>query len=163
MITNKRSLEGMLIVLSPIEVPAFTDETGYYLDHRALRAAELTTIIVQPQIIGYDLDGEGSINIDCRYADARFSTDRFGHVYTNTLFEREINARVKSILGCAQLPDFTYTEQGMQTADYISMEAGTAWSDHFETLSNHALLALTEREKIEEISLGDFAWTRAGS
>lgn len=160
MSNTKRNIDGMEIILAPITVPAFTDGSGYYLRHAEIKAEGLTGLRVRPIILGYYFLDQASIDIHCHYDDPVFSAERFGDVYTNDRFEEEVNKLVKPILDIERLPDFGYTEQGMQTDDYISMEAGTAWSDYFATISNHALLALTGRQGIEAISLGDFHWAR---
>ena len=65
------------------------------------------------------------INWYSRYANILFdintwNTNEYGLIYTDDLFEKELNDYFKTILN--KDLNITYTEQGMQEDNYVSME-----------------------------------------
>lgn len=155
---TKRNLEDMVIELAPITIAAFKTQTSYWADYEAIARDDITSLRVIPRILGFRYGNDFSISIDCYFEDERYTVLKYNLPYGDDTFENAVSNHIKEVLGCTKLSDIGYTEAGMQTEEYISMEVGSQWSDYFTTISSHALLALTEKPQIRSISLDGFVW-----
>ena len=72
------------------------------------------------------------------YFDTKsWNVDKLGLIYTDCLFEKELN----EFLASHGLPEASYSEQGMQGDDYVSLDVDEtfcyAWLDKFGTDSKN--------------------------
>jgi hypothetical protein len=135
---------GFSITLRRTTIPAFALRTSYWLKYDDLAKRGLTSIDVDLVIQGRHFgDGDVCTDINAYFDPSIFPCNEIGLVYGDDLFEINVVDFVRDAL---ILPDgaiFTYTEQGMQTDEYISMQGNTALDEYLMGLSNHALLRLT--------------------
>jgi len=148
----------LCIDLAPVTLPAFSGpfRRSYWLDYKAIARDSRDDIQVWPVLRGrtYGTTGgkpDEAIAIDCHFDLAEFDSEKYGLVYGDGRFLAELNAHLRSVLGC---PDESvcYTEQGMQGDDFISLEATARLLTHFRTLSAHALAGYMGNPEIQEMS-----------
>lgn len=131
--------------------PAVTFPVGrwgsYWTRYKVLAAAGVNELTVTPHIHVWQWD-EGAdptwyVSLDLAFDTDLWDVDRFGLVYGDPTFEKAVRAWWAHI-GFAHVGRGpSYTEQGMQGDDTVSMEATTpeiaTWSDLFT--SAHTALA----------------------
>ncbi len=152
-------LSGLSIELQPVTLPAFSgSKSSYWIDYEKIEESGISEIRVSTTISGQTIGSFAYLHIDCHFADEDNVQKDHGLVYGDDTFEKAIDAYVKSILGAPDAAHVSYTEQGMQGDDLISLEGNEGLIAHVAQLSNHALFALTRDDRIKTISVDDFSW-----
>jgi hypothetical protein len=120
---------------------------GYWTNYRAIEAAGVHAIEVEPHITVWSYDGGATwcLRLDMVFDPNVWDTAKLGLIYGDPTFEHAVRAWWErsgfAVVGNGP----TYTEQGMQEDDSVSMECGVPplgqWSDLFAS-AHTALLWL---------------------
>jgi hypothetical protein len=110
---------------------------GYWTRYKSVEAAGLTELTVEPRITVTSWDGgqDWTLRLDLGFDPTVWDTDRLGLVYGDPTFQAAVQAWWAKTGFAVVGNGPTYTEQGAQEDDSISMECGTPpigqWSDLF--------------------------------
>lgn len=140
------------IAFPPVTFPVgtYAHEQGYWTHYENLRKDGIRSIMVRPHIILWgDVDTPHDPTIFCDlhmvFDPAVWNTSIYGLIYTDPTFEEAVQAWAQTfgLHTTAHLHSPSYTEQGMQTDDYVSMEFSSLESQHWTDAwgSHHAALA----------------------
>lgn len=148
-----KNLDGLIIDLAEITLPAFADRDSYWADYEALARDGIAQVTVRPEIRGRRIGDTPYLDILCHF-DPDALPDSYGIVYGDGQFQRGISAHLREVLRLEEeVGDIGYTEAGMQGDDYISLEGGTAWIARLADLSAHEVTRLAKSPDILS-----FAW-----
>lgn len=134
------------LMLAARAYDGFSTETSHWTRYEVLREAGITAMT---GILEIEEDPKISnlAHVSLFFDPLVWPTERYGLAYGDDMLETSIRKAVGALLGVAEAP-LSYTEQGMQGAEYVSLEGGQALLDLFRGLSGHQLLALTRNPAI---------------
>lgn len=148
-----RALDGFEIILEKVTIPAFTEgQSSYWANYEKLEADGIEGVTVLTIISGRAIGDKPYLDIECYFDNKAFPTETYGLIYGDDLFERSISAHLRTVLGFPDaIGDISYTEQGMQGDDYISMEGNRIWMRALIDMSAHAQLALLASKEVQSL------------
>jgi hypothetical protein len=99
-----------------------TDGKGYWsCEARAVRVNKVVLSIHRAEVNLYRYHPVLYVNVDAYFPKSSWDTNEHGLIYTDRLWLKEFNRKMKAINPLLFGSGIYYTEQGMQERDYVSM------------------------------------------
>lgn len=141
--------DTLLFATGPITLPVFRDKSGLWANHKAVADAGPLSLTVRLTVQFVCWDGDTpSLWVDAHMEDDGF-VKRYGMPYTDDTFLQAARQAMQAICHADDLAPFDYTEAGMQSPEYVSMEGGWGLYNYlWEAPSAHRMMSAARAQSV---------------
>lgn len=149
--------QGVSLTLARMRYPAFTKGGSLWCNYKAMAEDKITSITGTLHLTRSSLRIDHFL-VNVLFDPEEFDVAKYGLPYCDEELEQSINDTLGRALGLKDFSKVSYTEQGMQARDLVSLEAYNLL-DTISSLSAHRLMQIGEgRNLIAELVTPQGRW-----
>lgn len=155
---------GVELILAERSYPAFgAGRSSYYTNYPRIAADGIDRITGELVIQQTD-PSDPHLWLDLYFAERSYDCSVYGLPYGDEQLEESVTRALQEVLGCSEIGTITYTEQGMQTDDHVSLETYGPLVDVINRTSAHEILRISRgRSAIVHLANARGTWIAPSS